>query len=209
MARNKRKAEVKEEEEHNKTPRTEPTTTAEDKVEEEPPVDLTTDNNENEEGMESTFDPDDPFGIESMTIEEIQNKLQERNLSTNGDERVLKKRLSDRLTKEQDPKYKPRSKNIRSCAWCGELMKKRNGFRGDFYGCSTFPRCQYTTSLKGDANPSKEHLRGVAYQSMNDCGADIGELIHARREDARIRKELAEDRKVGRMWGVKREDYYD
>jgi ssDNA-binding Zn-finger/Zn-ribbon topoisomerase 1 len=206
MARNKRKAEVKDEEEQNKTPRTERT---ENEMKEKGlPVDLTTDN-ENEERAEASFDPDDPFGIESMTIEEIQEKLQDRNLSTNGDERVLKKRLSDRLTKEQDPKYKPRAKTIRSCAWCGELMKKRNGFRGDFYGCSTFPRCQYTTSLKGDANPSKEHLRGVAYQSVNDCGADIGELIHARREDARIRKELAEDRKVGRMWGVKREDYYD
>lgn len=34
------------------------------------------------------------------------------------------------------------------CGECGSMMVERNGYRGRFLGCSTFPECRFTRSLK-------------------------------------------------------------
>jgi hypothetical protein len=99
----------------------------------------------------------DSFGVDSMTVKEVKEALKKRQLSIKGTDKVLKKRLLERLLKEQDPDYTPKPKG-RHCKWCNALMKKKNSFRGEFYGCSTWPACQYTTSMSGHADPKREHL---------------------------------------------------
>jgi hypothetical protein len=34
--------------------------------------------------------------------------------------------------------------NPNICPWCGAWLRERNGVRGNFLGCSNFPRCRYT-----------------------------------------------------------------
>lgn len=34
------------------------------------------------------------------------------------------------------------------CPKCGSKLVKRNGKYGEFYGCSNFPNCKYTRSIK-------------------------------------------------------------
>jgi restriction system protein len=34
------------------------------------------------------------------------------------------------------------------CPQCGYLLVKRNGKRGEFYGCSNFPKCRHTMEMK-------------------------------------------------------------
>lgn len=104
--------------------------------------------------------PEDPFGVNTMTLKELKEQLKERSLSIHGTQKVLAKRLHDRLLKEQNPDYKPKPIG-RTCKWCQSSMKKRRTRSGkEFYGCSSFPHCQYTTSLSGYAKPGREHLKG-------------------------------------------------
>jgi restriction system protein len=37
--------------------------------------------------------------------------------------------------------------NAPLCPKCGSPMVKRNGPRGEFWGCSTFPKCKGTRNL--------------------------------------------------------------
>jgi hypothetical protein len=88
---------------------------------------------------------EDEFGVHAMTVTAIKDLLNTRELSTNGDKKVLSKRLLERLVKEKDPDYKPKPKG-RFCKECPTptLMRKRNGVRGPFFGCSNYPQCCYT-----------------------------------------------------------------
>jgi hypothetical protein len=101
----------------------------------------------------------DEWEIEQMDLKTIKEILREKDLSIKGNQKVLAKRLIGRLHKEKDPDYKPRPKG-RVCKWCGAFMKKRRSLKGPFFGCETWPACQYTTSLSGYAKPSREHLKG-------------------------------------------------
>jgi ssDNA-binding Zn-finger/Zn-ribbon topoisomerase 1 len=40
---------------------------------------------------------------------------------------------------------------ITGCLWCGARAVKRKSRFGPFFGCSTFPRCRWSMSDKGDA----------------------------------------------------------
>ena len=93
----------------------------------------------------SKEDGEDEFGVYAMKVAEIKEKLKERDLSTNGDKKVISKRLIERLVKEKDPSYKPKPKG-RFCKECvvPTLMQKRNGVRGPFFGCANYPQCMYT-----------------------------------------------------------------
>lgn len=103
--------------------------------------------------------------VAAMTLKSVKEELKKRDLSVKGVDKVVRKRLSDRLLKECDPEYKPREKG-RHCKWCGALMVKKSVRYGEdrwgrFYGCSAYPTCQYTTNLNGYARPEREHLKGV------------------------------------------------
>ena len=103
------------------------------------------------------------LSVEDMDIKAIKTQLKERNLSIKGTHKVLAKRLLERLQKEKDPDYVPFKKG-RHCKWCEAPMKKRRNIfkKTEFYGCSAYPTCQYTTSMSGHARPDREHLKGVA-----------------------------------------------
>lgn len=99
----------------------------------------------------------DEFSVSAMTVSKIKEMLKERDLSTNGDKKVLSKRLVERLVKEKDPEYKPKPKG-RFCKVCPEptLMRKRSGVRGPFFGCGNYPNCSYTES-RGMAMVDNRH----------------------------------------------------
>lgn len=95
---------------------------------------------------------DDEINVGALTVSTIKDMLKERDLSTNGDKKVLSKRLIERLVKEKDPDYKPKPKG-RFCKVCVDppLMQKRNGVRGPFFGCANYPQCTYTENRGGMA----------------------------------------------------------
>lgn len=45
-------------------------------------------------------------------------------------------------------KYKNSSVNAKICPRCGEVMKKRNGRYGEFWGCGGFPNCRHTERIR-------------------------------------------------------------
>ncbi len=138
--------------------------------------------------------------VEKMTVAEIKAHLKERDLSIKGDKKVLTKRLIERFAKEKDPEYQPKRKG-RHCKWCDNLMKKKRGFKGDFYGCTAYPNCLYTTSLSGHANPQKEHLKGVA-ATGGGYGSSMSRLDWAHHRDRQERRaEHADDRAMKKIWG--------
>jgi ssDNA-binding Zn-finger/Zn-ribbon topoisomerase 1 len=36
------------------------------------------------------------------------------------------------------------AKALKTCPKCGNIMKKRSGIYGEFWGCSGYPECRYT-----------------------------------------------------------------
>ena len=138
-------------------------------------------------------DEEPDFGIEGMTVPTIKNLLKERDLSTNGDKKTLVKRLHDRMVKEQDPEYEPKRKG-RHCKWCDSLMQKRRSLKGDFYGCSTYPECQFTTSLSGHANPKREHLKGLP--ASGGGGHTMDRLDWAKARYAKEDRAIAKDNRA-------------
>ncbi|MBR1905494.1 MAG: topoisomerase DNA-binding C4 zinc finger domain-containing protein [Clostridiales bacterium] len=55
----------------------------------------------------------------------------------------INKQVYDCLKKEiEDPSDAVRQ--MRTCPVCGNVMKKRNGKYGEFWGCTGFPDCRYT-----------------------------------------------------------------
>lgn len=64
----------------------------------------------------------------------------------------LEKRLTALLkTEEKAEEHIKTVKAIQSgelCPWCGAELVRREGKRGPFLGCSTFPKCRYTGQLQ-------------------------------------------------------------
>ena len=55
----------------------------------------------------------------------------------------INKKVYDCLAKEiADPSEA--AKKVPVCPRCGNLLKKRKGSYGDFWGCASFPECRYT-----------------------------------------------------------------
>ena len=69
-------------------------------------------------------------------------------ISTEGAHRALNdcrmnQQVFELMAKEPKPTASE-SAARRKCPKCGAFLKKRNGMYGSFYGCSAFPRCNYT-----------------------------------------------------------------
>ncbi|MCK9198511.1 MAG: topoisomerase DNA-binding C4 zinc finger domain-containing protein [Bacteroidales bacterium] len=65
-----------------------------------------------------------------------------------------------------------------ACPRCGGFLKKRNGKFGDFYGCSNYPRCDFTKKIdKGEemidikSKIKKKHQEGDA--CPKNCGGNL------------------------------------
>jgi len=52
------------------------------------------------------------------------------------------------------------------CPKCGSSLVKRNGARGEFWGCSTYPHCNYTQSLQIGQNSDRKEILDEA---SGDC----------------------------------------
>ncbi len=39
------------------------------------------------------------------------------------------------------------ARNVRKCPRCGNLLRRRNGRYGDFWGCTGYPDCRYTENI--------------------------------------------------------------
>lgn len=70
---------------------------------------------------------------------------------TDGAHRALK---DCRMTQQLYEKLKdeiihpsPAALSVKKCPYCGNLLKKREGTYGEFWGCASFPDCRYTMNI--------------------------------------------------------------
>lgn len=56
----------------------------------------------------------------------------------------MNQQVFERLGQE---KKKSSGADAKICPRCGEILKKRNGRFGEFWGCSGFPQCRYTENI--------------------------------------------------------------
>ncbi|OMF37477.1 hypothetical protein BK133_05315 [Paenibacillus sp. FSL H8-0548] len=54
----------------------------------------------------------------------------------------------DQVTEQSIAEVEQEQHNNDECERCGYLMVKRKGSRGEFYGCSNFPKCRHTQALQ-------------------------------------------------------------
>lgn len=59
----------------------------------------------------------------------------------------MNQQVFERLGQELQ-KHKSSETNAKICPRCGEVLKKRNGRFGEFWGCSGFPQCRYTENIR-------------------------------------------------------------
>ena len=83
--------------------------------------------------------------LESHSLESLSDYY---GISYNGAHRALadcyiNKQVYDCLIKEiENPS--DAAKKVKVCPRCGNIMKKRNGIYGEFWGCASYPDCKYT-----------------------------------------------------------------
>ncbi len=86
--------------------------------------------------------------LDSHSLESLANYY---NISYKGAHRALadcyiNKQVYDSLVNEmKNPSESARKAKV--CPCCGNLMKKRNGIYGEFWGCASYPVCKYTTDI--------------------------------------------------------------
>ena len=66
------------------------------------------------------------------------------------DREQLLKMIENVGWKKQDAfvKVSQKIKPVEYCKWCGSELVLRKGPKGNFYGCSRFPKCRYTKNVK-------------------------------------------------------------
>jgi DNA topoisomerase-1 len=87
--------------------------------------------------------PVSPTGAEAGEEESIQEKASPRKRtrrSSSGSRRSPAHAIASKKQVAVDP-------NAPICPKCGSPMIKRNGPRGEFWGCATFPKCKGTRNL--------------------------------------------------------------
>ncbi len=72
-------------------------------------------------------------------------------ISTEGAHRALNdcrmtQQLYERL-KEEIAHPSPAALAVKKCPHCGNLLKKREGTYGEFWGCASYPECRYTQNF--------------------------------------------------------------
>lgn len=59
----------------------------------------------------------------------------------------MNQKVFERL-KEEMAHPSEAAKTVRSCPRCGNVLKKRKGKHGDFWGCKSYPNCKYTENIR-------------------------------------------------------------
>ncbi len=102
-------------------------------------------------GKYITNDYIDSLGVARMRLPQLtHHKLVDiaayYGISTKGAHRAL----NDCLMNQQCYELMMQEKTgceVKNCPVCGEIMKRRNGRFGEFWGCGGFPRCRYTENI--------------------------------------------------------------
>lgn len=77
-------------------------------------------------------------------IEVIFSLFKQKN---NSEQKIINKTQKDySATKIKENQVKVYAKNL--CPICGRKLVKKNGKYGNFYGCTSFPKCKYTQDIK-------------------------------------------------------------
>lgn len=70
------------------------------------------------------------------------------NINTEGAHRALNDcRMNQAVFEKLGEEIRNAEANAKICPKCGSLMKLRNGMYGEFYGCTGYPNCRYTTNV--------------------------------------------------------------
>lgn len=69
-------------------------------------------------------------------------------ISTKGAHRALNDcRMNQAVYEKMGKKLAEKMKNVRKCPKCGNILKRRNGKYGEFWGCAGYPDCTYTENM--------------------------------------------------------------
>ena len=69
-------------------------------------------------------------------------------ISTKGAHRALNDcKMNQRIFESLKEEMEDPAKAVKKCPKCGNLLKKRNGKFGEFYGCMSYPDCKYTENI--------------------------------------------------------------
>lgn len=69
-------------------------------------------------------------------------------ISTEGAHRALNDcHMNQKVFEALGKEIASASAKVKQCPRCGQLMKKRNGRFGEFWGCSGYPNCRYTENV--------------------------------------------------------------
>ncbi len=79
--------------------------------------------------------------VKLLQYKEIYEKVKNMNIID------LQERRQHNIDKKIQAEFK-KQESINKCPKCGASLKKRKGENGEFLGCSKFPKCRYTESIK-------------------------------------------------------------
>ncbi|WP_026528882.1 3'-5' exonuclease [Butyrivibrio sp. VCD2006] len=70
------------------------------------------------------------------------------NISTEGAHRALNDcRMNQAVYEKMGPILQERLKHMETCPKCGNILMRRTGKFGEFWGCSSYPDCRYTRNI--------------------------------------------------------------
>ena len=70
-------------------------------------------------------------------------------ISTEGAHRALNDcRMNQAIYEKMRENLEAKLKEAKTCPKCGNILRKRNGKYGDFWGCSGYPECTYTENIR-------------------------------------------------------------
>ncbi len=70
-------------------------------------------------------------------------------IATDGAHRALNDcRMNQAVYERLGEILQEKLKSVRKCPRCGNILKRRNGKYGEFWGCSAYPDCRYTEDIR-------------------------------------------------------------
>ena len=87
-------------------------------------------------------------GMEHHTLTDLADHY---GIKTDGAHRALNDcRMNQKVfecLKKEIEKPSEAAKNVKKCPRCGNVLRKRNGKYGEFWGCMSYPVCKYTENI--------------------------------------------------------------
>ncbi len=61
----------------------------------------------------------------------------------------------------------------KTCPECGKPMVVRSGKRGDFWGCTGYPKCKHTESIEAESSPGESAEEEIPERKCPNCGKTL------------------------------------